>query len=72
MADRRKRRRCWRKILWPKKGQDRTQLIDAFKSMKVWVLCVIYFTLMIGLYGIAFWLPTIVKAFGIKGYLELG
>jgi MFS family permease len=27
---------------------------------------------MIGLYGIAFWLPTIVKAFGIKGYLRVG
>ena len=49
-----------------------TRLIDAFKSAKVWVLCAIYFTLMIGLYGITFWLPTIVKAFGIQGYLEVG
>ena len=48
------------------------RLIDAFKSTKVWVLCAIYFTLMIGLYGITFWLPTIVKAFGIQGYLEVG
>ena len=48
------------------------KLIDAFKSAKVWVLCAIYFTLMIGLYGIAFWLPTIVKAFGIKGYFGVG
>jgi MFS family permease len=45
---------------------------DAFRSGKVWVLCSIYFTLMIGLYGIAFWLPTIVKAFGIRGYLGVG
>ena len=45
---------------------------DAFKSGKVWVLCVIYFTLMIGLYGITFWLPTIVKAFGVEGYLGVG
>ena len=48
------------------------KLRDAFTSGKVWVLCAIYFTLMIGLYGIAFWLPTIVKAFGIKGYLRVG
>jgi sugar phosphate permease len=48
------------------------KLGDAFKSITVWVLCAIYFTLMIGLYGIAFWLPTIVKAFGIKGYLGVG
>jgi len=52
------------------KGEHR--LIDAFKSGKVYALCAIYFTLMIGLYGIAFWLPTIIKAFGLKGYLEVG
>jgi MFS family permease len=54
--------------------QHKTQhkLSDAFASGKVWVLCAIYFTLMIGLYGIAFWLPTIVRAFGMKGYLRVG
>jgi D-galactonate transporter len=45
---------------------------DAFKSANVWALCTIYFTLMIGLYGITFWLPTIVNAFGMKGYLNVG
>jgi MFS family permease len=54
------------------KNKTQHQLSDAFTSGKVWVLCAIYFTLMIGLYGIAFWLPTIVKAFGVKGYLEVG
>jgi MFS family permease len=54
------------------KHKTEVHLWDAFKSGQVWVLCAIYFTLMIGLYGIAFWLPTIVKAFGIKGYLGVG
>ncbi len=45
---------------------------DAFKSGKVHALCAIYFTLMIGLYGISFWLPTIVKAFGVSGSLGVG
>ena len=54
------------------KHKTEHKLADAFKSGKVWVLCAVYFTLMIGLYGIAFWLPTIVKAFGIKGYLGVG
>jgi MFS family permease len=54
------------------KHKTEHRLADAFKSGKVWVLCAIYFTLMIGLYGIAFWLPTIVKAFGIKGYFKVG
>jgi len=48
------------------------RLADAFRSGKVWALSAIYFTLMIGLYGISFWLPTIVKAFGVKGYLQVG
>jgi MFS family permease len=54
------------------KQKTEHKLVDAFASGKVWVLCAIYFTLMIGLYGIAFWLPTIVKAFGMKGYLSVG
>jgi MFS family permease len=49
-----------------------TSILDAFKSAKVYVLCLIYFTLMIGLYGIAFWLPTIVKALGVQGYWNIG
>ena len=54
------------------KHKTEHKLKDAFTSGKVWVLCAIYFTLMIGLYGIAFWLPTLVKAFGLKGYLQVG
>jgi len=48
------------------------KVLDAFKSGKVYALSAIYFTLMIGLYGISFWLPTIVKAFGVQGYLRVG
>jgi nitrate/nitrite transporter NarK len=52
--------------------KSEVRLVDAFKSSKVYVLCAIYFTLMIGLYGISFWLPTIVSAFGVHGYLRTG
>ncbi len=52
--------------------KSQVSVSDAFKSGTVYALCVIYFTLMIGLYGITFWLPTIVKAFGVKGYLSVG
>jgi sugar phosphate permease len=54
------------------KHKSEVHVSDAFKSGKVWALCAIYFTLMIGLYGISFWLPTIVKAFGVRGYLRVG
>jgi len=52
--------------------KSEVRLMDAFKSGKVWALCAIYFTLMIGLYGISFWLPTIVQALGVKGYSQVG
>ncbi len=54
------------------KHKPHTRLIDAFKSGRVYLLCAIYFTLMVGLYGIAFWLPTLIKAFGVKSYLNVG
>jgi sugar phosphate permease len=52
--------------------KTQVRIIDAFKSGKVWALCAIYFTLMIGLYGISFWLPSIVKAFGVKSFFGVG
>ncbi len=61
-----------RNLMAEETTKSQHRLADAFKSSTVWVLCFIYFTLMIGLYGIAFWLPTIVKAFGVKGYLDVG
>lgn len=54
------------------KHKAESRLVDAFKSGKVYVLCAIYFTLMIGLYGIAFWLPTIVSGFKLQGYISVG
>jgi MFS family permease len=48
------------------------RVLDAFKSGRVYALCAIYFTLMIGLYGISFWLPSLVKAMGVNGYLNVG
>src|SRR5690242_3929841 len=36
-------------------------LSDAFRSPKVWILCFVYFGVVMGNYGIQFWLPQIVK-----------
>jgi len=52
--------------------KHQVRLLDAFQSKPVYALCAVYGTLMIGLYGISFWLPTIVKGFGMKGYLNVG
>ena len=52
--------------------KQQCRLLDAFKSGRVYALCLIYFTLMVGLYGISFWLPSIIKAMGVNGYLKVG
>ncbi|MBE3588332.1 MAG: MFS transporter [Thermoanaerobacteraceae bacterium] len=36
---------------------------DVFKDSAVWQFSLIYFTLAMGLYGLGFWMPTIIKAF---------
>jgi MFS family permease len=53
-----------------KKGPHR--LATALADGRVWLLCVIYFTLMAGLYGVTFWLPTFVAATGVKGNTNIG
>ena len=47
-------------------------LADAFRSPKVWLLCVIYFGMVMVNYGISFWLPQIVKETITKDPLRIG
>ena len=44
----------------------------AFKSCRVWVLCACYFGIIMGLYGISFWLPSLIKASGVTDELNIG
>ena len=43
-----------------------------FAQPRLWLMALIYFCLVMGLYGIGFWLPTLIKASGIKDTLEIG
>jgi MFS family permease len=43
-----------------------------FAQPRLWQMALIYFCLVMGLYGVGFWLPTLIKASGIKGTLEIG
>lgn len=47
-------------------------LRDALGNARVWLLGLVYFGIVIGLYGIGFWLPTLVKATGVEGALTIG
>ena len=44
----------------------------AFSSGRTWLLSVIYFLFVFSVYGISFWLPTIIKAAGVKDALNIG
>jgi MFS family permease len=44
----------------------------AFRDGRVWLGCLIYFCLITGLYGIGFWLPTIISEMGVKTPLHIG
>jgi D-galactonate transporter len=46
--------------------------LQAFRSAKVWLLALIYFCLIMGLYGVSFWLPTIIKGLGVKNAASVG
>jgi MFS transporter, ACS family, tartrate transporter len=47
-------------------------LRDGLVSGRVWLLAVVYFGLIMGFYGLPFWLPQIVRGFGKLTNLEVG
>lgn len=45
---------------------------QTFSDPRVWLASMIYFTFVMGLYGVGFWLPTIIKATGVKNVFDIG
>jgi D-galactonate transporter len=45
---------------------------QVLSSPRVWLMSGIYFSFVMGLYGVSFWLPTIIKQTGVKGALDVG
>ena len=43
-----------------------------FANPRVWLLALVYFCFVSGLYGVSFWLPTIIKALGVADPLDVG
>ncbi|HYA40797.1 MAG TPA: MFS transporter, partial [Syntrophobacteraceae bacterium] len=52
--------------------KQRHSLREAFRSGMVWLMSFIYFCLLTGMYGVTFWMPTIIKATGVKSVLNVG
>lgn len=49
-----------------------SRIIDGLRLPSVWLLSAIYFTLAMGMYGLAFWMPTIIQELGYTSYVEIG
>ena len=45
---------------------------QVLSSPLLWRLAFIYFCYVMGLYGVGFWLPTIIKAMGVSGVFNIG
>lgn len=45
---------------------------DAFRDPRVWLACLIYFCIVMGLYGVGFWLPSIIADMGVERPLHIG
>lgn len=44
----------------------------AFSEPRVWLLSLIYFGVVMGSYGIGFWLPSIISSLGVKDPVQIG
>jgi D-galactonate transporter len=47
-------------------------IATVFRNGRIWFMSLIYFSFVTGQYGLTFWMPTIVKASGVQGNLNIG
>ncbi|WP_397392093.1 MFS transporter [Polynucleobacter sp.] len=47
-------------------------IAHTFTNPKVWLMALIYFCFIMGLYGVSFWLPQLIKSMGVKDVLNVG
>jgi len=52
--------------------KEHISLAKVFANGKVWLSALIYFCFVMGLYGVSFWLPTIIKTTGVSDPLDIG
>ncbi len=49
-----------------------SSLKDALSNPLVWLFSLLYFSLVVGMYGISFWMPSIIKEFGKLSGFQVG
>src|SRR5258708_14474318 len=53
-------------------AKEHPSIRDALAEPKAWLAAVPYAFFLIGLYGVSFWLPSLIKASGVKDPLDVG
>ncbi len=53
-------------------GHSSKHGLEVFSNPKVWLLSALYFCQMMGLYGLSFWLPKIIKGMGWHDLYDIG
>jgi D-galactonate transporter len=53
-------------------AKEHHSLRHAFGEPKVWLLAITYALFLMGLYGVSFWLPSLIKYAGVKDALDVG
>ena len=66
-----------RELLERNIAKDNVEKVDmpvreVLKNGRVWSMSLTYFSFVMGLYGVSFWLPTIIKATGVTDALNIG
>ncbi|MGA8008431.1 MAG: MFS transporter, partial [Thiomonas sp.] len=46
--------------------------LQGMADLRVWLMALIYFSVVIGLYGLSFWLPLLIKSAGVTDPLSIG
>ncbi len=52
--------------------EESKNLGAVLRDPRIWAMCLIYFSVVLGQYGLTFWMPTLVKATGVKGNVNIG
>jgi D-galactonate transporter len=53
-------------------GKQPLPLAQVFRSGMVWLLALVYFLFVMGLYGVSFWLPQMIKSSGVQEVFHVG
>ena len=52
--------------------KEEMPVLQVLRNKRVWVMSSIYFSMAMSLYGVSFWLPTLIKGMGVSDNLTIG